>query len=428
MLFLFAILFPFFAIFGTPYLKPMAPAYEVVKPVVSYPDSEVSFHSESAYPPPEFGQMFTNVQLVDINQDNKLDVVACDARRGIVVNLIRQADGTWVESVLNSDYLISAPSHATPIDLDQDGDLDFVVAALGGIMPTNGFVGRVFWLNNTGDGYETVELLRDVRRVTDVQPGDFDGDGDTDLVVAVFGGLLQGQILWLENNGNQEFTDYELMTVSGTIHVPVEDFDGDGDLDVAAIVTQEEEEVWIFENDGTGLNDAVIHRVYTSWNFDLGGAGMTSCDLDQDGDKDLLVSLGDNLELINNFPQPWHGCLWLENKGDLKFESKHIGSVPGVYGCAPGDFDGDGDTDVAVVTMFNDWNQENSASVVWLENDGQQNFKTWQVSDRPIQLASVACGDIDQDGRDDIVTTCFQFRSPADRFGSVDIFLNEGKK
>jgi hypothetical protein len=118
----------------------------------------------------------------------------------------------------------------------------------------------------------------------------------------------------------------------------------------------------------------------------------------------------------------------LENKGDLKFEAKQLANVPGVYGCTPGDFDGDGDTDVAMVTMFNDWNQENSASVVWLENDGQQEFKTWQVADRPIQLGSVACADIDQDGRDDIITTSFHFRNPAERFGSVDIFLNRGKK
>ncbi len=45
---------------------------------------------------------------------------------------------------------------------------------------------------------------------------------------------------------------------------------------------------------------------------------MVATDLDQDGDQDFLIALGDNLELINNAAQPWHGVKWLENKGDWK--------------------------------------------------------------------------------------------------------------
>jgi hypothetical protein len=302
-----------------------------------------------------------------------------------------------------------------------------VISCLGDIQPTNDLIGRVVWLENEDGKYTVREILRDIRRTTDVQGGDFDGDGDIDLVVAVFGGLLQGQILWLENDGNQNFTDYEVMTTSGVIHVPVADFDSDGDLDFAAVVTQEEEEVWAFENQGHGFSDAVPHRLFSSWNFDLGGAGMVAEDLDRDGDVDLLVSLGDNLEMINNMPQPWHGVLWLENQGDWKFEPKQIGNIPGVYGCAPTDFDGDGDTDVVAVSMFNQWHRDNAASVVWLENDGNEQFQTWQLASQPIQLAAVVCGDINGDGKQDIVTGSFQFRIPMDRMGSVDIFYNEGR-
>ena len=353
-----------------------------------------------------------------------MDVVTADCRTGLVKRLSHKPDGDWQETIINQDRLLPGPGGVNPVDFDGDGDIDYLVSCIGGIQPTNDLVGRVCLLKNNDGVFETIDILNNVRRVTDAQYGDFDNDGDLDLVVAVFGGLLQGQILYLENDGDLNFTDHELMNISGAIHVPVGDFDDDGDLDFAALVSQEEEEVIAFENPGDGFVNAKRHWIFSSSNFDLGTAGMVATDLDQDGDQDFLIALGDNLELINNAAQPWHGVKWLENKGDWNFESHQIASVGGIYGVAPADFDGDGDIDVAAVSMFNDWSQENAASVVWLENDGKQNFKTWQVASDPIQLSCVTCGDINNDGTPYIVTGSFHFRRPFAKFGSVDAFLN----
>jgi hypothetical protein len=43
------------------------------------------------------------------------------------------------------------------------------------------------------------------------------------------------------------------------------------------------------------------------------------------------------------------------------------------------DLDGDGDRDVVLVSMANDWTNPANASIVWLENDGRQSFRTWQI-------------------------------------------------
>jgi hypothetical protein len=128
------------------------------------------------------------------------------------------------------------------------------------------------------------------------------------------------------------------------------------------------------------------------------------CDLDKDGKPDLLLPEGDNLEDSYAWPQPYHGVAWYHNLGGMKFERKQIANLGGTYAAAVGDIDGDGDQDVVLASYVNDWNDPDRPSVVWLENDGNQNFKMWSVATSPIALVTVACGDLNGDGRADIVS------------------------
>ncbi|MCA8989642.1 MAG: VCBS repeat-containing protein, partial [Planctomycetaceae bacterium] len=280
----------------------------------------------------------------------------------------------------------------------------------------DGVVGRAELFEQTADGFVRHVILDHVRRVADIQPGDFDGDGDLDLTVAVFG-YSRGEILWLENKGNFQFADHLLLNAPGTIHVPVADYDNDGDLDITAIVTQDEEELWGFENDGQGHFTA--QRLWFTINFDLGGAGLVAGDLDQDGDTDLIFPAGDNLEDLDAYPQPYHGCYWFENQGNWQFAEKRISDLGGTYAADMGDLDGDGDQDVVLVSMTNDWDTQGNASLVWLENDGQNQFKTWQITDNPIHLVAVDLGDLDGDQKLDIVTGGLNFRRPFQRISRV---------
>ena len=76
------------------------------------------------------------------------------------------------------------------------------------------------------------------------------------------------------------------------------------------------EEVWTFENTGGGT--FTPHRVFETLNFDLGTAGLVASDLDGDGDVDLILPAGDNLEDIHSFPQPYHGCYLAGEPGELE--------------------------------------------------------------------------------------------------------------
>lgn len=406
-----------------PHVPAARPPAELYAGGTRYPASPVQFEFQKAGKPLVGLPLITNVQILDFDDDGKNEILACDAVGNRVLLLKRQADGSWEESVLIAD--VSVPAHATVVDIDQDGDRDVLVSVLGRIMPDDGVIGRLELFERRGDRYVRHVILDDVRRVADAQVGDFDVDGDIDIAVAVFG-YSRGSVLWLENLGDFQFRDTELLNAPGTIHVPVGDFDQDGDLDIAAIVTQDEEELWAFENQGDGTFAA--RRLWMTINLDLGGAGLVAADLDRDGDLDLVLPAGDNLEDFDAYPQPYHGCYWFENQGDWRFEIRRISDLGGTYAAAVADLDGDADQDLVLVSLTNNWLEPNNASVVWLENDGQQQFTQWQIAAAPLHLVTVALGDLNDDGRADIVAGSLNVRRPHRRLGRISTWLNGGKR
>ncbi len=394
---------------------------EIFSGGTSYPESQLKFKRVTVGPKPVGLPLMTNVQILDFNDDGQNDIIGCDAGRGTVSLFTKKGEESWEEEVLLRD--LAAPAHATVVDIDEDGDQDIIVSILGNLLPDDRVIGRVELYERKENEYVRHVILDDVRRVADVQPGDC--DGDLDLAVAVFG-YSRGAVLWLENRGNLQFRDHELLRAPGTIHVPVADFDGDGDLDIAAIVSQDEEELWAFENLGKGQFKK--RRLWMTINLDLGSAGLISADLDQDGDQDLILPAGDNLEDLDAYPQPYHGCLWFENKGNWEFEPHRISDLGGTYAADVGDLDGDGDLDVVLVSMTNDWYDPKTASVVWLENDGKQNFQTWQIDNKPIHLVTVAVGDLNGNGDGDIVAGGLNLRKPFQRIGRISAWLNLRKE
>lgn len=341
-----------------------------------------------------------NVHVVDFDHDGLNDILICDVARNAVI-LYRQTPTHQFEEHILAEGL-NVPVHATVVDFNGQGRPDVVVSILGNIFPSDEMVGKVILLENQGGWrFSPQVILDDVRRVADVQAGDFNGDGRLDLAVAVFG-YARGEILWLENRGRQNgrwhFRDHQLLDKPGTIHVPVGDLNGDGRPDIAAVVSQDEEEIWAFENLGGG--NFKSHRLAFAHNFDVGSAGLVMADLNGDGRPDLLWPQGDNLEDRYSWPQPYHGCVWLENRGDWNFIPHQIAKFGGTYAAAVGDFNGDGFPDVVLVSYLSDGH---SASVILLENDGHQNFTPRALDDIPIGLVTVAAGDLNGDGRADIV-------------------------
>jgi len=363
-----------------------------------------------------------HVRIADLDQDGLNDVLVCDVL-GQQVGWIRQSpDGSFAETPILSG--VSGAVHVEAVDFDEDGDLDVLIAAMGVILPTDAKMGQVIILENDGDENFTAHTIASgIQRVTDVQAGDLDGDGDMDLSVAQYG-YTQGQVQWFENNGAWKFTPHQLIDRSGAIHAPIVDIDNDGDLDVLALLSQEWETVYAFVNDGSGnFTETILHDVADA---DFSSSGMTVVDLDKDGDADVVWTNGDAFVSVDYRPLPTHGVQWLENNGDLNFTYHRIGQMDGAYGPSITDMDGDGDLDIVTVAEFAFWDRPETRSVVWWEQQDDLKFVPRTIATNPTHLVTCDVGDLDNDGIPDIVAGGMALYPPFDRITRVTHWLNEG--
>ena len=125
-------------------------------------------------------------------------------------------------------------------------------------------------------------------------------------------------------------------------------------------------------------------------------------------------------------PRPFHGILWLENKGDLRFVWHDIYRCYGAYSATAGDLNNDGHLDIVLTTLFNDWKDSTRASLLWLENDGHQHFRPHTVARQPIHLATAAIADLDGDGRMDVIAGGLNALFPFERMGRLTWWRNGG--
>ncbi len=356
----------------------------------------------------------SSVKFVRLSDDGPSQLLICDMRHGLVV--------LWTPSRPDEPASVigraAHPCRTQVVDLDGDGLRDILVANLGVFWPLDTTEGSVLWLRARGKGrFESIVLLGGVNRVADVKAADFDQDGDLDLVVAIFGNLITGRIVYMENfTEDYAEPDFEAISLdehTGTSDVLVVDLNEDGCLDFIAMQSQESERVVAFlgSKSGNFKQELIYQAPHPRW----GSTGIRLFDLDGDGDQDLLFNHGDSVQ-VPPIPRPYHGFGWLENQGSFPFTYRRLAHLPGAHTSLPADIDGDGDLDLVssvFIPAFNpSWPHAGLLdTVVWLEQISTGEYRRYSLETRTPFHPCADVGDYDEDGDVDIVLGNFIMRA-----------------
>lgn len=218
----------------------------------------------------------------------------------------------------------------------------------------------------------------------DVYVEDIDGDGHKDI--AAVGEINGGEVAWWKNDGHQQFGEKRVIrqNFSGARSVRAVDLDQDGDIDIISAAWLANQILW-WENDGNqNWTEREVDPEFT------GAHTVEVRDMNADGYLDVLCSGFDYYGKEGEIA-------WWKNDGNQGFTKKLISDrfqqSPFIYG---EDMDGDGDLDVIACGELN-------GELYWWENMGNENFDEHEIDPEFNGAHTVLARDIDQDDDMDIL-------------------------
>jgi len=353
-----------------------------------------------------------DVDFADLDADGDLDA----AYSGYLDSggIIRWNDGTIDEPNFSDRRYplgpMSGQSNVTLVDIDNDGDYDYFSGY--GYYPHQLIFARnygtpdsAFFLHQ-GDTHNYQDLNFGAGFNFDM--GDLDNDADYDLIVC----KRFGPVSYYENTGTPDSAYFTLITddflpgrdsVDWLESPELADIDADGDLDL--FLASAFAHLSFFENRGTAEFPEFIQKYDTTFFYVhpiMGNAWLgNSVDIDDDGDDDIAPG---KMLLVNE-----------STGGEIRF-TRYDWLIPFWVGTFV-DMDGDDDYDyIAPAGM---------ETVIYYENSGDSSWPEWDdgyslfVDDRLDEPFTVAAGDIDNDGDNDVLIGHWGSQS-------IDYYRNDG--
>ncbi len=235
----------------------------------------------------------------DYDNDGDLDILTCgrDAANARQIRIYQNNAGAFaLVNVAGAGAGLQDSSVAFG-DVDGDGDLDIITAGVD-----SGGTRRIRQYRNDGSPWTTFTLLADIDALgagtnrSDVALGDFDGDGDLDIL---FSGRDTGgrRLRVYRNNGNGTFDPNQIELAGGVElgDVAWGDYDNDGDLDILfsglTAGGAANRVLKIYPNNGDGTFGASFNVLNAATGFSVGDIRWG--DFDNDGDLDILAGGSD---------------------------------------------------------------------------------------------------------------------------------------
>lgn len=277
-------------------------------------------------------------------------------------------------------------------DYDNDGDKDIVVTGL----TANGQLVMQLYRNNGENRFTPVKEIFTPLIDGSVEWGDFDNDNDIDILVT--GKQANNQLSTnIYRNDKGYFTKLDI-GIPGVYNGNATwgDYDNDNDLDIL-----------ITGNVGGNPYTAVYKNTNGKYNkitqrfIPLKSSAGAWGDFDKDGLVDFIISGADN----DNYPV----CLIYKNQSGSLFEEVYISLRP-LMGCTIdlGDYDKDGDLDIIMTGE----SLERSYTIVY-ENKLGFVFENIVAGLPGVADGNALWGDMEKDGDLDILlsglTICYEF-------------------
>lgn len=170
------------------------------------------------------------------------------------------------------------------------------------------------------------------------------------------------------------------------------DVDGDGDLDIASGRNWYEAPNWI------------KHANYRD------GAETNGPETDDNSEFAMDVNFDGRTDIVSSGWMFLKGAFWYENPGDKDsvWKSKRIHIALNMEGVIHGDIDGDGDDDI----LCNHWALVKGQGMTWLEHIDREPWFIEHVVGTEGDIHGNGLGDINGDGRVDIVTPVGWYEQP----------------
>lgn len=256
------------------------------------------------------------LSVADVNQDQLEDFFIGGAAGHTGTLYLQNSTGGFTPS--SQDTWLNDKQYEDQaslfFDADQDGDLDlYVVSGSNEFDRQLLYQDRLYLNDGTGRFEKASHALPQITASgMAVDAGDFDQDGDLDLIVG--GRVVPGKYpnapqSYLLENKNGVFTDItaevapDLQHLGMVTDLEFSDYDQDQDLDV--IIVGEWMPIIILEN-----NKASFQRIATEANLAAAKGwwfSITSGDIDQDGDLDyVLGNIGTNNKYQASADHPLH--------------------------------------------------------------------------------------------------------------------------